>query len=312
MRERLWARFARPGKQENLPIKLGRKRIYTLPTGAGWMLAGLLLICVLASLNYNSNVGLGFGLLLVSAALTALVACHQRLDGLEIIEVVGEPGHAGDVVMVRVVVRTQPGNHGLILRADNSQTTFEVDAQGRGVARLELPAKQRGAWVLPRLAIATRQPLGVSTAWAWFWARGAKVLVWPALETEQAPLPPMSDGERQARNSQTHNQDVRSLRPYRPGDSIRQIAWKQSARLATPVVREYERPAGHATIDWATLSHLGPEKRLSRIATWVVEAERCGRATHLRLPGRQLGPRRGESHKRACLDALAEMPSHVH
>lgn len=306
---RAWIRN-RLGPQEDLPIRLSRKRIYTLPTGAGYIMFSMLLVCVISSINYNTNEALLISLLLSCVSIASLIAANHLLVGIEIISVHAEPGHAGDVVTVDVEIKAKPNARGILLLMGTDQATFRVDKDGRGVASIQLAAKQRGVWQLPRMCLATRRPLGLASSWAWVWPKNTRVWVWPELESAPAPLPPIQEGERQARNSQTQNQDVRSLRPYRHGDPIRQIAWKQSARTGATVVREYDRPSGQAIIDWNAMPAMTIEKRLSRIATWVVEAERGGRPTHLKLPGQQIGPGKGGIHKRACLDALAEMPRH--
>jgi uncharacterized protein (DUF58 family) len=50
---------------------------------------------------------------------------------------------------------------------------------------------------------------------------------------------------------------------------------------------------------------LGLEARLSRLAGWVIAAERGGAHYGLRLPGREIAPGRGDAHRAACLEALA-------
>jgi uncharacterized protein (DUF58 family) len=47
------------------------------------------------------------------------------------------------------------------------------------------------------------------------------------------------------------------------------------------------------------------EQRLSRLTGWVIAAEQSGARYGLRLSGSALAPDRGESHRAACLQALA-------
>ena len=49
----------------------------------------------------------------------------------------------------------------------------------------------------------------------------------------------------------------------------------------------------------------GLEQRLSRLAGWVLAAERAGALYGLRLPGTEIQPGHGETHRAACLEALA-------
>ena len=111
--------------------------------------------------------------------------------------------------------------------------------------------------------------------------------------------------------------DDPGLRPYRHGDSPRQILWKKSAlALAQPaspggsggaplLVRE--RLGSRASEQWLDLSAtrgLPFEHRLSRLAAWVLRAEDEGLPYGLRLGGLALAPDLGPEHLRACMEAL--------
>jgi uncharacterized protein (DUF58 family) len=63
--------------------------------------------------------------------------------------------------------------------------------------------------------------------------------------------------------------------------------------------------AAELWLDAARLAHLGVEQRLSRLAGWVLEAERSGLNYGLRLPGVEIAPGRGEAQRAGCLQALA-------
>ena len=52
-------------------------------------------------------------------------------------------------------------------------------------------------------------------------------------------------------------------------------------------------------------SRLSLEQQLSRLAGWVLAAERSGAHYGLRLPGVEIAPSRGDVHRAACLQALA-------
>ena len=59
-------------------------------------------------------------------------------------------------------------------------------------------------------------------------------------------------------------------------------------------------------LDWADTAGGDPDKRLSRLAAWVLLADREGLDCALRLPQRTLPPGQGDAHRRAALDLLAE------
>lgn len=196
-----------------------------------------------------------------------------------------------------------------------SGTVGEAAAGHQQTVTLAVPAPSRGWLPLPRLRIETTYPLGLFTAWG-YWRAERRVLVWPALEPMAPPLPDLpADGGGPPGLSATSVDLPDGLRPWRRGDTIRTVAWKKSAtRLASglePVSREAAgRPRQERWIEWSQAEGLDTEARLSRLATWVVMAERQasqdGQPYGLRLPGLTVDSSQGPVHLQQCLDALAQ------
>jgi hypothetical protein len=88
------------------------------------------------------------------------------------------------------------------------------------------------------------------------------------------------------------------------------VVWKKAARALETggelVTRDTASSARlELWLDWQHTVGLAPEDRLSRLAAWVLAADRAGAAYGMRLPGRELAPDHGELHRRACLELLA-------
>jgi uncharacterized protein (DUF58 family) len=136
------------------------------------------------------------------------------------------------------------------------------------------------------------------------------VLVLPRAETPAAPLP--ESGSSGTERAGRGEDDFAAIRPFRPGDSPRRLAWKAMARTGGDalLVREFEGGSGgRLELDWASLPPgLDTETRISRMTRWVVDAEAAGLAYSLRLPGTSLEHDAGPAHRAACLEALALMP----
>ncbi|TWI06765.1 DUF58 domain-containing protein [Aerolutibacter ruishenii] len=306
------AALARPRHPEAMPARLDRRRVYVLPTRFGLFYGVLLSAMLLGALNYNNNPALLLALLLAGTGLASLVAAHLQLTGLEIVAVDGEPVAAGRPLVLRLHATAPPdrvrrGLQVAFVRTPADRTVLHLD-QGHGEADLSLPTRQRGWLDIPRLTISTIRPLGLARAWAYVWP-DAPLLVYPAPEPAGPPLPEGA-GDRADNRLHPAGEDVHHLRPYRPGDARRAIAWKPSARRDQLIVREYEQPQGaETTLDWSSLRALPHEARIARLARWVDEAERTGRRYRLALPGQPtLGPDHGPHHRHACLRALALMP----
>lgn len=302
--------FERPRAPEPLPVRIGRRRIYVLPTRFGLFYALLVLAMALGALNYNNNPALMLALLLGAAGLASLIASHLQLSGLQIDAMSAEPVAAGETLWLRLALSTRDGRRRRGLRGDLDGAVGWAGTGEDGNAELALPvpAHRRG-WLDPgRIRLSTTQPLGLARAWSRVWPR-QPLLVYPRAEAHPPPLP---DTGIDAQRSRVHPQgeEPHQLRAYRSGDAPRSIAWKHSARRDTLVVREYERAQQQdVLLDWNTLRTLGYEARISRLAGWVDLAERDGRRYRLRLPGQpHLGPGRGPEHHHACLRALALLP----
>ncbi|MET0289832.1 MAG: DUF58 domain-containing protein [Pseudoxanthomonas sp.] len=309
--EALLARLARPRTRERLPVLLDRRRVYVLPTGFGLFFALLMLAMLAGALNYNNNPALMLCLLLGTTGLASLITAHLQLSGLRIDTVHAEPVQAGQPLLLQVGVSTGDGRvrRGLQLRHAPLQSRIPELAQEPVVVTLEIPTEVRGLHALARLRLSTTQPLGLALAWSWVWPE-VSLLVYPKAEQQGPPLP---EGGGSARQSVLNpaGEDVHHLRPYRPGDPQRAVAWKPSARRDMLMVREFEQPRGvEVMLDWQGLSALPYEQRIQRLAHWVDLAEQQSRRYRLSLPGQPaLGPAQGAAHRHRCLRALALMPS---
>jgi uncharacterized protein (DUF58 family) len=110
----------------------------------------------------------------------------------------------------------------------------------------------------------------------------------------------------QARAQAAGNDDFSGLRGYQRSDSPRHVAWKAVARNEDMLTKQFTgEAAAELWLDWARLAQFNVEQRLSRLAGWVLEAERSGVHYGLRLPGVEIAPGRGDAHRGACLQALA-------
>lgn len=316
-------------------LVLTQRRIYILPTGAGWLFALLLLCLLLASINYQLNLGHLLTFALASAAVMGLHATHATLRGLHLSARACEPGFAGEAVGVEITLRDPAGpapgwrrplrlgRHGLGLRwrdgphpAGDPVWAF-VEPGGQTVLRMDILPARRGRQTLPALEIASRFPLGLFRAWS-IWRIAVQPLAWPKPEADPPPLPPHpAEAGEPARATVRHGPppepgDEAGVRPWRREDSPSQVHWKLSARSLAAggglQVRERPppRPPGaELHLDGHAMPGLDPEARLSRLAAWVLEADRLGQPYRMTLRPLRTEPGSGPAHRRHCLDALA-------
>ncbi|MDO9092929.1 MAG: DUF58 domain-containing protein [Rubrivivax sp.] len=311
------ARF-RQWWQNRLPLtdtwELGQRNIYILPTRAGFTFVGTLIVMLLAAINYQLNLGYALTFLLAGAGLVSMHLTHGNLRGLTLHLRPLSSGFAGEPVQLDVVL-SNPGRerHGLALRFEDRRqfgpATAWCDAPtgGQAGAQLSFVPPHRGWHPAPALVLETLFPFGLFRAWT-VWRPAGRALAWPQPEHPVPPLPHNAStaGDEHAMHRSTGS-ELDGVRPWRRGDTMRQVVWKKVARSGELVSRETAGTASRALwLDWSEAGVAGTEERLSRLAAWVLLADREGLDCGLRLPGRELPPQNGDAHRRAALDLLGQ------
>lgn len=304
-------------------LTLTHRNLYILPTQSGWSFAAVLLILLAASINERLNLGYALTFLLGGSALAAAHLTHGNLQGLQLRLLSARSVHAGSVLSLSVGLHNtllKKGRWGLQAQVQGGLAQqIEVAAGQDAVIELDVPAPQRGWLTLPRMTIESGYPLGLFRAWA-YWRPLSRVLIWPALDPHAPALPAWhaeaapSASTRQASHSP---EPPEGLRDYRRGDPMRWIAWKKSSHAlasGTGLVTR-EATSGRTPdlwLNWHTspgLQGLSAEARLSRMATWLIQAEQKaqdqGQLYGLELPNQTIACDSGPRHLRQCLDTLA-------
>ena len=296
---------------------LTQRNVYILPTKAGIVFAATLVVMLIASINYQLNLGYVLTFLLMGSGIVSMHLTHATLRGLSLRMRASAAGFAGDATMLDIVLINPGGaRHALDIHfhdRTHSGVRFascDVPAQGQETVQVSMVPPRRGWHAVPTLVVQTTFPLGLFRAWT-IWRPAAKVLAYPRPEAPAPPLPPMKAamGERALPQSPSGN-ETDGVRPWRRGDSMRQVAWKKVARTGEMISRDTAASGSREVwIDWSASTAAGPgndvEQRLSRMCSWVLAAERAGLNYGLRLPGREQTPGQGDAHKRGALEALA-------
>jgi uncharacterized protein (DUF58 family) len=291
---------------------LTQRNVYILPTRAGLVFALVLVVMLLASINYQLNLGYVLTFLLAGAGFVSMHMTHNTLRGMTLHLKPPAAGFAQEPLRLEIVLASPKRNlYGVGLgfehAADRGHDVFvDVPAGGQAVAHLALVPPQRGLHDVPTLHMETRYPLGLFRAWS-IWRPAAQALAWPAPERPAAPLPvmPALAGE-SSLTRMASGGEFDGVRAYRRGDAMKHIVWKKVAKGADLVSRDHAASVQRELwLDWQHAQGAGTEPRLSRLAAWVLAADAAGVAHGLRLPGVELAPGTGLAHRRASLDALA-------
>lgn len=294
---------------ERGPIVLVQRRVFILPTRQGLLLAGVILLMLLGSVNYDLSLGFILGFLLAAAGIQSMLHTFRNLALLRISAGRVDPVFVGDSARFTLQIDnpTRSARYAIGVTADGLSADYvDVPADGGTTAAVPVRALRRG-WLHPgRCTLFTRFPAGLFRAWSYA-EPDVQCLVYPAPATPGLPLPAPRPAEGEGGHSGQGQDEFSGLRAYRPGDSPRHIAWKAVARDDSLLTKQFTgRSDAELWLAWDSLPAAMPsETRLEHLARWVISADASGLDYGLQLPGTTLQPGSGPSQRAECLRALA-------
>ena len=291
-------------------LTLTQRNVYILPTRAGWMLAATLIVLLIASINYQLNLGSLLTFLLAGSAAAGMVVCHNTLRGLTLHLLPPQPLFAGGLAVLDVKLvnprRTPRHAIGVALLDTDNWSWADAPAQSESAVQVSFKPARRGLHRVPTLTAETRFPLGTVRVWT-VWRPAAPGLVYPAPEAQPPALPP---GEPRAGTGVAAGArasgEFDGVRGYQRGDPMKLIVWKKFAKSGELVSRDTAHMQRQELwLDFARAGALDAEARLSRLTAWVLLADAQGLDYGLRLPGIEIKPGSGAAQRLRCLEALA-------
>ncbi|MCK5640720.1 MAG: DUF58 domain-containing protein [Gammaproteobacteria bacterium] len=292
---------------ETGPILLDRRRVYILPSRSGVIFALVLFAMLLGAINYSNSLAHALTFLLASLGTVSMLHTFRNLRGLKF-----HPGQchsvfAGETALFPLRIENNGDPRFAIKLAWPGQAPIIVDlaASDSRWINLPCPTSQRGRLKMQKANIYSRFPLGIFHAWGHVQFK-TECIIYPRPSPErELPLQSISHSEAQGDRGRGSD-DFASLRSYHAGDSLRHVHWKAFAREQGLLTKQF---GGEQTdelwLNWEALAGLDVETRLSRLCRWILEADKLGLDYGLSLPDKQLPPGHGETHRHACLKALA-------
>ena len=299
-----------PGRRERpADTVLGRRQLYMLPTRHGLLFALVLVVLLLAAINYGNGLAYALTFLLASVAVVSMLHTHRNLHRLRISAGACAPVFAGQVAQfdVTLINDSPTARLGIVVAQDREERArVDVPAQGSTSAKLGVATRRRGRVLLPPFKLATRFPLGLLYSWSRPINLEQACLVYPAPSTPMPLRASPAETPRPEQGQRTGGDDYIGVREFLPGDSSRHVDWKAFARTEILTIKQFG--GGYQPLvwlDWDALEGLDTEARLSVLCRWVLDADAAGTHYGLRLPDTTLAADHGEAHQHRCLRALA-------
>ncbi|MDO8391850.1 MAG: DUF58 domain-containing protein [Actinomycetota bacterium] len=279
-----------------------------MPTRQGWAM----LAAAVASIATGRVFGLMelfvIGVALAVALVVALLLVNRPLPRIEVRRVLRPPTvSVGEPARVDLQVTNRAGIRSPRLKlwepvGDKGGAPMQLAPLGSGAsctAAYRVPTTRRGVLQTGPLRAERTDPLGLAVTSRWM-AGADEVMVVP----ERVPLafPAVGTagrlGEHLRMKAYGHTgSEFHSQREYAPGDDLRRINWKTTARVGTLIVRETaEEGLRHCTVVLDTMADAYDdddsfERAVTAAASAVASATAAGVNTRLVAPGIDLrGP----------------------
>lgn len=292
-------------KAEKLPLTISWRRIFILPTKPGLFFGFITFLMLVASLNFNNNMGLMMTFLLVGLAQVAMYRVFFNLKSLTIESVTTKPVFAGEKAIFSIHLTSIESKYDICIEKNKSkQQLLELPAEQVKSIQCQLTTTTRGWIICGKIKIYTSYPFGLFFAWIWT-NLDTKCLVYPTPENSPPALPFHAQSEGKT-NVIIHGDEFHGLKPFQSGDSMRLIAWKRTAQTGELISREFQQNQGEKLLlDFSQILLKDTEQKLSRLTAWVLLAKQQQLDYCLKLPQFNSGFGYSNQHHLDCLKALA-------
>lgn len=290
-------------------VILGRRQLFMLPTRNGLLFVVILVVLLLAAINYSNGLAYALTFLLGALAVVSMLYTHRNLYRLRISPGACAPVFVGQVAVFNICLINSHDTPRLGVRVLCNKTeiaSVDLGANQSHTVELRVPAKRRGYLSAPRFIVSTRFPLGLLYSWSRRLQLDQDCLVYPKPAPPQLLRASASDSTQHAQGLRAGGDDFVGLREFHAGDSPHHVDWKAVARGLGWYIKQFGGGAKVSTwLEWDALEGMATEARLSVLCRWVLDAEEGGLHYGLRLPGETIAPGSGEAHQHRCLKALA-------
>ncbi|MFC5970857.1 DUF58 domain-containing protein [Halomarina salina] len=232
-----------------------------------------------------------------------------RADRPTVERLVPPPGTPGETRSMRFNVDAS-GTVDLEDRLSNGlrPDRYTTALTGDGHVEYEVEYASRGAHGVGPLTMRVMDPLGLVVR-TFRYESDKEVLVYPTVRpiTDGAPLAGLLD-----RAGMPDRQAFDRLREYAPGDSLRDVNWKTTAKYGDIVVTEFaaEDQGAVSVVGEATADGSGrnADEMASAVASIVSFLLDMGIEVELVVPRGELEAGIGDHHRQTALDLLARTP----
>jgi len=288
-------------------ITLNQKNIFIFPTRTGFTFLGLLLLLLIAAINYENSLIFGLTFWLSSIFFITIFYTFRNLANISFeLQKTGTGFVDEDIEFAIKVTRPEKSKHeGVQLGwPDQVKQWAEIYTDSTTTVHCFVNATKRGILNPKRLLVETYYPLGLLRAWTWI-DLDAKAIVYPKPIFHSQTFETSGDNEDGQLTKRIGSNDFHDMRNYQAGDSPKHILWRNYARQDELYVKEFAAYAdARIMLDWFQVEG-DTELRLSRLTGMALTAHKHESEFGLKLPQQEIPPNSGKAHLQHVLATLA-------
>jgi uncharacterized protein (DUF58 family) len=288
--------------------RLNHRRLYIIPSRAGFGFLALVAALWLLATNYENNLIFLLCFLLLALFVVAIHFTHGTLSGLQIKPVRAQSVFRGDAAAIELCFSQNKARRReqVSLRfAGGQPLMLSLYKAGDTFVTVLAPTQRRGYLDPGLLTVESVYPVGLMRVWSHLRFR-FDAAVYPEPLADRARSPDRRGTGEGHFSGTTGSEDYVGLKTFAAGESLRHVAWKQYARGQGLWTKQYGDPAdSRVWVDWDDYAGMDTEQRLARMTWQVCKCEAAGTVYGLRLPGSELAPDQGAVHRQTALRRLA-------
>lgn len=276
-----------------------------------------LILCMIYPKIYSTVGAMGvFLIILILFYGVNLIQAIKNINKVKITDIQHLPNHEGeDIYFIITATNTSLKKvNSIQFFLNNEKTPVQsIEQNEKKNFTLKHIPKKRGHYEMPVFNLKSDWPLSIVFFEYKISSNKGEVYVYPKILNNNVELPFTQQNintQQDAQHAAFDEQDeFDHLRQYRHGDRLKDIDWKTTARIGTPVskvMKNYQNQKLHLT--WNQVNHLEYETGISQLATWIKNAEQQGYPYSLSLSGAQIPIGIGPKHFQECMRLLTELP----
>lgn len=287
-------------------VRLHQRNIFILPSKFGVCFSLLNVLLFVLGINYQNNLVIILSSFCFSLFMTTMLMCYQNMAGLLIRPINSKEYVACELLNIECYLSAEQLKHNVTIHYQQEPELVINSIGHQKSISLPLKKRLRGTNRLPRLILSSQYPLGLFKAWANLEFE-QDIIVFPSPLSYIEQLTSLEEGDGENLSCRTTSGDSFSgLEPFRKGESLKRVAWKQLAQGKGMLSKQFDQTMGEPQwLDINEINGIDLEHKISYLTYLVEYFSTKNQPYGLKLNQHVLGVATGNIHRYEALTLLA-------